>query len=198
MEDAFNIYLDALHITSGQRWKSSSEQAVILWSFMSFHTARAAFLLALTGYFPQVLMLVRSLADQANNCVLFHRRPQYAQKALRRGRVLDSKEIFRVLGEEPWPGYETLHAFVHARVEAAASYIEPATPDQMRLGLGPDDDLDKFDDAVANISLFLLLAAQTLGFAREPLRQDEAWWKKFGPLMDRCLAFVQQRYGAPS
>lgn len=198
MEDAFNIYLDALRITSGERWQSYSEQAVILWSFMAFHTARAAALLALTGYFPQVLILVRSLADQANNCVLFPYRPEYAERVLKGGRVLDTKEILPMLDEKPWPGYETLHSFVHARAEAVASYLKITTPDQMSLGLGPDDAPEKFDDAVANISLFLLLAAQMLGSVREPLRQDEAWWKKFGPLMDRCLALVQQRYGAPS
>lgn len=198
MEDAFNIYLDALHIATGHGWKSHSERAVMLWSFGTFHTARAAFLLTLRGYFYQVLILERSLADQANLCVLFYYRPEYAKKVLKGERVPDTKEILRILDEEPWRGYEILHAFVHARVEAIASYMEPAPPDEMKLTLGPPEDLEKFDDLVADISLFLLLASQMLGLAWESLRQDQAWWKKFRPLMDRSMALVKQRYGAPS
>lgn len=198
MEDAFDIYLDALHLCAGHGWKSYSEQAVILWSFLTFHTARAAFLLALTGYLPQVMVLVRALADQANLCVLFKERTEYAEKALRGDKVPDAKQILRILDEGPWPGYEILHAYVHARAEAVSSYIQPTPPDEMKLALGPHEDSERFDDAVADISLFLLLATQTLGLIWRPLQQNEAWWEEFKSLRDRSLALVEERYGRAS
>lgn len=195
VEDAFNIHLDALHIASGHGWKSYSEKAVMLWSFMTFHTARAALLLALTGYFPQVRILERSLADQANLCVLFSARTEYAEKALRRCKVPGSQEILRILDEGLWPGYEILHAFVHARVEAVESYMAPTPPDEMSLTLGPTETTERFDEAIAAISLFLLLAAQTLGFTWEPVRQDQVWWERFKALIDRWRVFFEQQYG---
>lgn len=198
MEDAFNIYLDAIHIASGHGWKSYSQIAVLQWSLLTFHTARAAFLLALSGYFPQFHALERSLADQALLCVLLDKRPEYAEKLLRGGWVPDANKVLPMLDEDPWPGYDILHAYVHGRVEAVAYYVQPAPSDEMKLDLGPRDDPELFDEAVTSIGVFLLLAAQTLGFAWQPVRQNEAWWEKFKPLIDRTVALVERVHGARS
>lgn len=191
-----DLHLAAMHIRQGLGWSGYGQLGVAYLSVRAFHTARAAMIIARAGYPREAVALLRVLEDTAEQCRLYSKDESAAKKWLHDEKAPSAAQIRASLGESVGDWYDSLHAFVHSRIEAVATYARHPSPKTIEFRIGPDADPAKFTDIALSIVLWELRTLSTEASVWPCLNKDQSWAEQFDRLYRRFeIALEEAEHG---